>query len=255
MDSAFNPSNSSVLGRLLQELSWAGAKIRDYRNGGKGYENVLTAEALQGLEFLPRRDFLGAIIAKAAGAPVARERLISEVEDAALTLLPGDQYLCRGQDNHASQLVVQPDALIQSPSTYVVLEAKRILSSSFQPEQLAREFVLALQNSAERIPMLLLILGYDPPVRVQKHGSKSIREAIELRIDSVLARATGHSICVEEAMSRVDEVVCWITWRQISDTIATQLAAQQFGNQSVHASISRLVTSVIRAISWHGLQC
>lgn len=254
MDTTFSPSNSTVVGRLLQELSWVGATIRDYRNGGKGYENVLTAEALQGLDFLPRKAFLGAIIAKATGASVARNRLISEVEEATLTLLPGDQHLIHGEDDRTSQLKVQPDALIQSPSTYAVLEAKRIRRSSFQPEQLAREFVLALRNSAERLPMLFLVLGSDPPVRVSRHGSQSIKGAIELYIDSVLSRATGHNICVEEAMSRVDEVVCWITWKQISDTIAAQLDAEQFGNQSVHASVSRLVTSVTRAISWHGLR-
>jgi hypothetical protein len=49
----------SVLGRLLQECSWTGAKIRDFHNGGLGFENVLTAEALTALDFLPRTDFLG----------------------------------------------------------------------------------------------------------------------------------------------------------------------------------------------------
>lgn len=255
MDTTSNPANSTFLGRLLQELSWVGATIRDYRNGGQGFENVLTAEALQGLDFLPRRAFLGAVLEKATGASVARNRLISEVEEAILKLLPGDQPLVQGEGDRTPQLKVQPDALIQSPSTYVVLEAKRIRSSSFQPEQLAREFVLALQNSAERLPMLFLVLGSDPPVRVARHGSQSIKSAIELYIDSVLSRATGHNICVEEALSRVDEVVCWITWQQISDTLVTQLAAEQFGSQSVHASVSRLVTSVTNSISWHGHQC
>ena len=50
-----NLTNASVLGRLLEELSWAGNTIRNYREGGRGYENVLTAEALQGLDFLPRK--------------------------------------------------------------------------------------------------------------------------------------------------------------------------------------------------------
>jgi hypothetical protein len=54
----------SVLGRLLMELSWVGCNIRDVRDGGLGLENVLTAEALTPLDFLPRTDFLRASGAK-----------------------------------------------------------------------------------------------------------------------------------------------------------------------------------------------
>lgn len=45
-------------------------------------ENVLTAEALQGLDFLPRRSFLGAVVEQAHGAETARSLLASEMEDA-----------------------------------------------------------------------------------------------------------------------------------------------------------------------------
>jgi hypothetical protein len=82
------PRNSSVVGRLLEELSWVGATIRNYRNGGRGYENVLTAEALQALDFLPRGAFLGAVLDVAHGADTARAKLISEIEEAKFTLLP-----------------------------------------------------------------------------------------------------------------------------------------------------------------------
>jgi hypothetical protein len=252
LNSTFDPSNSSVVGRLLGELSYSGAKIRDYRSGGRGFENVLTAEAFQGIDFLPRKAFLGAILARAIGASVARERLISEVEEATLTLLPGDQYLIPGEGSNKPKLAVQPDALIQSPGTYVVVEAKRIRPSSFQPMQLAREYVLTLRDSAERLPILLLVLGTDPPVKVSRHGLHSIKSAIELHIDSVLSRATQHSIGIEDAMSKIDDVVCWITWQQISKTIETQLAVEQFWDPSVHASVTRLVNSVTRAITWHG---
>ncbi|MBE9020222.1 hypothetical protein IQ272_29640 [Chroococcidiopsidales cyanobacterium LEGE 13417] len=44
--------NSSVLGRLLEELSWVGSTIGSYRTGGRGLENVLTAEVFQALDFL-----------------------------------------------------------------------------------------------------------------------------------------------------------------------------------------------------------
>lgn len=154
-----HPRNSSVLGRLLEELSWVGSKIRDYRNGGCGYENVLTAEALQALDFLPRMAFLGAVLDVAHGADTARNKLISEIEEATFTLLPGNQPLIPSGDRHQTQLPVQPDGIIESPNTYTILEAKRIRSSSFQPEQLAREYVLALRDAGPRTPILLLVLG------------------------------------------------------------------------------------------------
>ena len=65
--------NTSTLGRLLEELSWLGTTIRNYRNGGRGYENVLTAEALQGLDFLPRSTLLGSVLS----ASQARTKLVA----------------------------------------------------------------------------------------------------------------------------------------------------------------------------------
>lgn len=49
-------TNTSVLGRLLEEISWEGSRVREYRDGGRGRENVLTAEVLgHFLTFLVRR--------------------------------------------------------------------------------------------------------------------------------------------------------------------------------------------------------
>lgn len=52
-DAEATPLTSSVIGRLLDELSCVGKSIRDYRHGGVGYENVLVAETLLALDFLP----------------------------------------------------------------------------------------------------------------------------------------------------------------------------------------------------------
>jgi len=68
-------NKKSVLGRLLEELSWVGITIRDYRNGGRGFENVLTAEVFQALEFLPRQSFFGTVIEASHGAAKARALL------------------------------------------------------------------------------------------------------------------------------------------------------------------------------------
>jgi hypothetical protein len=55
-----------------------GANIRDFHDGGLGFENVLTAEALTALDFLPRTDFLGAVLQAAHGAVAARSKAVAE---------------------------------------------------------------------------------------------------------------------------------------------------------------------------------
>lgn len=244
--------NSSVLGRLLEELSWVGATIRDYRDGGRGYENVLTAEALEGLDFLPRKAFLGAVLAAAHGADRARAQLVSELEEARFTLLPGSQYLIPSGDRHQTKLPVQPDGIIESPNTFTILEAKRIRSSSFQPEQLTREYVLTLRDAGQRTPILLLVLGSEPPVKVSKHGKLAISDAISIYLEAVLAKAENHSLTAAHTLTRVGEVVCWITWKEISQVVEAQRAASTSSDPSIQASIDRLATSVTRAITWHG---
>lgn len=247
-------TNSSVLGRLLEELSWVGSTIRDYRNGGRGYENILTAEAFQALDFLPRKLFLGSVLAGAHGADAARTSLISEIEEAAFTLLPGNHPLVPGGNRHQTQMSVQPDGIIETPSTYTILEVKRIRTSSFQPEQLAREFVLALREAGLRKPILLLIIGEAPPVKVAKHGKLSLPEAISLYLDSVLVRAENHSFTPQQAQLLINDVVCWITWHEIAEIVKRQRDAFAFQttNESMQGCINRLSGSVANAISWHG---
>lgn len=242
----------SVLGRLLHELSWVGPTIRSYRNGGRGYENVLTAEVLQGLDFLPRRAFLGAVLAAAHDADSSRRRLVSEVEDARFTLLPGNQHLIPSGDRHQTRLPVQPDGIIESPSTYTILEAKRIRSSSFQAEQLAREYVLALRDAGERLPILLLVVGSAPPVRVAKHGKLAIADAIAIYLETVLLQAENHSFALQDALDRISDVVCWITWEEISQVVEAQRQALRLADASMQACLDRLATSVTSAVAWHG---
>jgi hypothetical protein len=94
---AFSPRMNSniptILGRLLAELSWEGTDIKSYRQGGRGYENVLTTEVLQALDFLPRATFLGSIIASLHGSGIGAVSLLSEIEEAKILVLPGDMIL------------------------------------------------------------------------------------------------------------------------------------------------------------------
>lgn len=147
-DSVAELENSSVLGRLLEELSWEGSKVRQYRAGGRGFENVLTAEVLIALDFLPRTRFLGAIVRGAHGADHAREHVARELEAASITLLPEELVLNPRGRSRGDRRIVQPDAWISTPGTVTLVEAKRIRSSRFQPEQLAREYVALTRGAA-----------------------------------------------------------------------------------------------------------
>jgi hypothetical protein len=169
------PPADSTLGRLLQELSWEGRSVRNYRDGGLGRENVLTAEVLTALDYLPRTAFLGAVLAAAHGADQARSQVMSEVEEAVITLLPDEVRLQPRNPHQQDGLVVQPDAIISSSNSYVLVEAKRLRRSSFQPEQLAREYLAVTQQANGRTPLLLLILGAPPPVAGRASGDSASR--------------------------------------------------------------------------------
>ena len=247
----YNPDNGSVLGRLLEELSWVGKTIKDYREGGRGFENVLTAEVFQALDFLPRRLFIGEIIRNAHGADTARMALYKEIENASFCLLPGNHYLIPSEKRHQTKLPVQPDGLIECSNVYCILEAKRIRTSSFMPEQLSREYVLTMRESKGRIPLLFLVIGEKPPVKVQKHGRKNIKEAINLYLDSVLKRAERHSFTKSELEEKIDEVVCWTTWNEISRLIKSQRKNLTINDPSIKNCILRVSDSIVDSIKWH----
>lgn len=238
--------NDSVLGRLLEELSWVGPLIRDYRQGGRGYENVLTAEALQALDFLPRQSFLGRVVRDSRGADATRLLLASEIESATTTLLPDELHLGRPKDS----VVVQPDGLIEACGVFVMLEAKRIRPSAFQPEQLARELLCMLIEAGDRKPLLWLLLGEEPPVRVKGHGRLSLADAIALALPQVLERCDEpHD--PDQLLSRVDELVAWTTWQQLQMTVSAALDAYMCEDPSTLASVRRLALSVIHAVDRH----
>ena len=151
-----DPANMSAIGRLLEEISWEGARVRGYRQGGRGLENVLTTEVFMLLDFLPRDRFFAPVIRAATGAAATLDRIATEAESADVKLLPGDIALTPAGIN------VQPDATITTETCSVLVEAKRIKASAFQPEQLAREYLALLQESTDRTPLLLLVLGSRP---------------------------------------------------------------------------------------------
>lgn len=237
-------ARDSTLGRLLQELSWVGSNIRAYRDGGLGFENVLTAEVLTVLDYLPRTAFLGAVIAGATGAVEARRRVVDEIEKAELTLLPDELMITR---HDARTVVVQPDGVLVSPSCYALIEAKRIRRSAFQAEQLAREYAAVLQEARGRTPLLLLVLGAPPPVSVAGEGRLSVQEAV--------ARHLGKFFPPAELPRLLDElgsVVAWTTWDQLRQVVESQAGAFRCDDDSVAGSVARLASAVADAVRRHG---
>jgi hypothetical protein len=235
----------SVIGHLLEELSWSGRKIREVRGGGKGMENVLTAEVLQALDFLPRTAFLGAVLrATHGGAPVLKDALLAEAECAAVTILPGSMDLF----GEAKPQVVQPDAVISTPRVYCLVEAKGLGQSSFQACQLARELALAHQDAAVRMPALVLILKSPPPIRVRNRGRFEIQEAIK----ADLAEVVNDDARREIIRSQIAETVLWITWSEIASAVDESLRVFKIDDASAYACVRRLADTLLTAINWHG---
>ncbi len=238
--------NSSVIGRLLEEISWEGKSVRAYRDGGRGRENVLTAEVLWPLSCLPRAAFLAEVIRQAHGADRSRLSAADELDEAEVMLLPDQISLGPGR------LVVQPDAAVVSPSTYTLIEAKRIRRSSFQVNQLAREIVALLSIADDRSPLLLLLLGSPPPVAVAGRGRLSLEGAVAAGLADVLAATPEVKVSLDALMDRLPETIGWITWGEISDVTHRQASLFREAPDGLAGTVSRLASAVIDAIEWHG---
>jgi len=244
--SAASTSIPSIIGRLLQELSWTGELITRYRGGGRGFENVLSAEVLQALDFLPRQAFFGAVIQAVHGASAtARQLLRDEAEAAEFLVLPGEMYL---QAADIPKVQIQPDAIITSPHVHCLVEAKRIRQSSFQPRQLAREFVMAQRLADGRHPLFLLLLSGPPPVRVRGRGRLAIRDAITAELSGVFS--TGADVAQIEPL--IEDTVCWLTWAELADGIEAAKRGFTSGVPTVDTAMQRLSDAILKAVKWHG---
>jgi hypothetical protein len=237
-------TNTTIIGRLLEEISWEGKRVRLYRHGGRGMENVLTAEVLLPLSFLPRTQFLAEVLLAAHGAGDALRRVAAQIEDSELSVLPQELKL------QPAGTVVQPDALLETLGGYVLVEAKRIRSASFQPEQLAREFLAVLREAKARAPVLLLILGSPPPVTVKKQGLRDITEAIKDHLQEILDK-TGDDEHSDDLVKRIPQVVSWITWSELDAVVTRQLASMKIENPSLRGTVERLATALSAAIAIH----
>jgi hypothetical protein len=236
--------NSSVIGRLLEEISWEGPRVRGYRAGGRGRENVLTAEVLLPLTYLPRAEFLGEVFRCANGADVARASVADELEHAEIVLLPDESRL--GPDGP----VVQPDGVVASQTCHVLVEAKA-MRSSFQPEQLPREYLALRRDAGDKLPLLFLILGSAPPVLVRGHGRLDLDDAVAMHLGRVHARTTDMALRPHELLEQLPEVLAWTTWHDIRDVVVRQSAPYADATGGAASTVRRLCEAVSTAIDWH----
>jgi hypothetical protein len=241
-----------MLGRLLAEISWEGNASK-YRQGGRGFENVLMAEVWQALDFLPRGQFFGEVLRRmhGSGIEIPRSRLLNEAEEARFDLLPGAQLL----SGEPSKFETQPDAIISSPGVYCFVEGKRLRAASFQVQQLAKELVAVCRDAAERLPLLLLVIPEPPPILVRGHGRQSLRDAIRPDLASVIGRTRNCSLTVEHLDAAIDSTVAWVTWDEIRDGVianANAFAATVPSAGGMHGTVQRLATIIDTAIRWHG---
>ena len=244
------PNYSSVMCRLLSEISWEGNPQR-YRHGGRGMENVLSAEVFQALDFLPRTAFLGTIIRSATGARATLDAVAAEAENLRFRFLPGSYNPGFGGTHERKPLWVQPDGVLVSDRVFCLVEAKRIRSSSFQPEQLAREYVTTMREAAGKTPLMLLVLSRRPPVHVSRHGRLEVHDAIARFLPQVLSRVDGESPSASQLLESINSVVAFVTWEQIADILRQTCATFESVDPSVTKSVVRLTGAALNAIAGH----
>jgi hypothetical protein len=133
----------------------------------------------------------------------------------------------------------------------VLVEAKRIRRSSFQPEQLAREYLALTRDAGSRIPLLLLLLGAEPPVSIAGAGRMEIEETIVKHLPSVYDRTADHPWSLATLLDRLPTAYAWITWQELSGIVTEQAGHLRPDNASVAATIDRLAASVARSIRRH----
>lgn len=161
-------------------MSYENAK--SYHDGGMGRENLLTVEVFQALDFLPRTGFLGSVLSGAHGAEQARELLIEDIENCTVAILVGDITPALASGVKASWSI-QPDAVIEGKSVVCLVEAKRLRTSQFQPEQIARCLQTVTDATLDKSVFVLLVLGDEPPIRVKGHGRVDLTTVVGIGLD------------------------------------------------------------------------
>lgn len=108
-----------------------------------------------------------------------------------------------------------------------------------------------LRDAGERRPLLWLLLGADPPVKVRGLGRMDPQAAIMLHLEAVLSRAEGHDLEFASAAARIPEVLAWTTWARLGQAVAESRDAFTADDPSTEGTVRRLAESVSSSINRH----
>lgn len=249
-----NEEPSSLIANMMSGISWEGKNVnKKYRDGGRGIEEVLTTEVLLGLEFLPRRPFTMDVVENLSRGDSSSPFLVDQEVDS-LRFLPrpsGRHALRPTAPNHQTAIDVQFDAIAETDQSRIFVEAKKIGRSSFQEEQLARTYMIALRESGDLKPRVLLLLGSPPPVNVKNVGRVGVREGILARLEDVYKKAECIDFSPSYAKERIDECVAWMTWNDVAQSVRAAMHEYDNGDPSTYASVERLAGLVQESVQWH----
>ena len=101
-----------------------------------------------------------------------------------------------------------------------------------------------LTTTDQQVPLLLLVLGTPPPIRVARVGTLDIPEAVE----HSLAQFDDQQ---DLLAAGAREAVAWITWTELSLAVRRATDLLDVADPSVAASVRRMADAVDRAIAWH----
>lgn len=242
---------ATIAERLIKELAGEGGRIGLYAEGGIHIENVVSALVLQGLDFLPRSEFLGAIVANAVGGSSDAKYLFrSQAEKASILFQPNFGFRVNKHNHHRE--TVTPDALIETDDVFLVVEAKRAKQSQFKEEQLARQYVTTIREAKQKDkkPLLVLMIGQGPEVKVEKAtGKRHFKQDIREKLPAVLQKVD--SAYDQDTISEmIDDIVAWTTWADVLRTVENQL--DMFDKTaSGYGTIERLANFTMDVIQRH----
>ena len=187
------------------------------------------------------------------GIKKIKEKVLSEVEEIEFMLLPGNYYLRPSVKSHQKGIAVQPDGILESNSTLTLIEAKRPKGASFQTGQLAKEFVLLTKECGNKVPLLLLVLGDNPPIKVEGQSRKSIKDAILSDLQDIVNKTEDYPYNLDELIEMIDTSVGWITWKTIMNIVNQQMRGITMDSSSIQYSIDRLVQSLSSSVIRHSI--
>lgn len=247
----------SNLERFLDNVvSYQGKRNIMYRDGGIGIEDVLTLQFIQSLDFLPRSPFIKSIISSLNGEDKKTLRkLVSEINTLTnLTFFSPAVYLKDIPRGLVQGNWLRPDGVFETENFFAFIEAK-IPGGSFKEHQLVSEFIIVHREAENnnKLPILLLILGEEPPININGQGNLPIQDAILNYYRTCCDRITHNAIPDNEIEEMINSTVFWITWGEIHDIFSKHLKDIKLSTEDSDQTNRRIIEFIINLFERHGV--